>query len=98
MLDKTRLFSSLAVLLIASTTVAAAADEQPSPSETQQKLDAAHERLEQAAREIAELSAKISGDPRTIMFLGHNPNRAILGSESVARTKTRTLMESACSA
>ena len=79
MLAKTRLLSSIAALLIASTSVAAAADEQPSRDETQQKLDAAHERLEQAAREVAELSAKISGDPRTIMFLGHNPNRAILG-------------------
>jgi S1-C subfamily serine protease len=79
MLNRTRSLCSIATLLFASATVAAPAEEQPSRSETQQKLDAAHERLEQAAREVADLSANLSGDPRTIMFLGHNPNRAILG-------------------
>jgi S1-C subfamily serine protease len=46
-----------------------------------ERLEDAHKRLEQAARDVAELSAKLSNDrmPDRMIFLGRNPNRAVLG-------------------
>ena len=73
-------------LLAAFAALPAFAQESPPPTEAdraaaQQKLEDAQRRLDQAAREVAELSAKAYSDrlPDLMMFLGRNPNRAILG-------------------
>jgi S1-C subfamily serine protease len=79
MLLRTQLFTSLVASLIVSTASATPAEDQRARAEAQRELDAAQQRLDQAAREIAELSAKMSGDPTVMMFLGRNPNRAMLG-------------------
>jgi S1-C subfamily serine protease len=79
MLLRAQLFTSLIASLIVSTASATPAAEERSRADAQRELDAAQQRLDEAAREIAELSAKISGDPTVMMFLGRNPNRAMLG-------------------
>ncbi len=47
----------------------------------EQRLEEAQARLEQAAREVAELSGKLARDrlPDNLIFLNRNPNRAMLG-------------------
>ena len=61
--------------------IAHAADSDQQSNSPEQELRAAHERLEQAAREVAELSTRMATEhmPDNIMFLGRNPNRAMLG-------------------
>jgi membrane-associated protease RseP (regulator of RpoE activity) len=55
--------------------------QQQSSEAAQQQLEAAQERLEKAAREVAELSSRLTIErtPDALVFLGHNPNRAALG-------------------
>jgi S1-C subfamily serine protease len=70
------------IVLLASAAMVRAADApNPDAATSQQKLQAAHERLEQAAREVAELSSTMAGEhmPDRLLFLGRNPNRAMLG-------------------
>jgi S1-C subfamily serine protease len=61
-----------------------AADEPKDSRSAEQRLEEAQKRLEEAAREIAELSgakamAEIHRGPDNMIFLGRNPNRAMLG-------------------
>jgi S1-C subfamily serine protease len=67
-------------LLVLSAGTALAANEKPQQS-TADELSAARRRLEQAARDVAELSGKMGRDgmPDNLVFLGRNPNRAMLG-------------------
>jgi S1-C subfamily serine protease len=79
---KTRAFIPLvALLLVAGIANAATAGDEQSRKEAQQKLAAAHERLEKAAQEVAELSSRIAvdGAPDKFMFVGRGGNRAMLG-------------------
>ncbi|HTE42376.1 MAG TPA: PDZ domain-containing protein, partial [Steroidobacteraceae bacterium] len=49
-------------------------------SAAERELEVARDKLEAAAREVAKLSQQLSGGDRdTLMFLGRNPNRAMLG-------------------
>lgn len=70
---------SLSALLLAAGATTYAADEPVKDAE--KRLEEAHKRLEDAAREIAELSgrAAMAHMPDRMMFLGRNPNRAMLG-------------------
>ena len=67
-------------LLVLSVSTALAADDKPQKN-TSEELAAARQRLEQAARDVAELSGKMGRDgmPDNLIFLGRNPNRAMLG-------------------
>jgi S1-C subfamily serine protease len=70
----------LFALLVLSATTTLAADEKPQ-KDTTEELAAARQRLDQAARDVAELSGKMGRDgmPDNLIFLGRNPNRAMLG-------------------
>lgn len=73
--------STLTALVIAfalSNIPALAADKNDDKAE---KLAAARARLDQAAREVAELSSDMAAEglPDRLVFLGRNPNRAVLG-------------------
>jgi S1-C subfamily serine protease len=67
-------------LLVLSASSALAADEK-TQKDVAEELAAARQRLEQAARDVAELSGKMGRDgmPDNLIFLGRNPNRAMLG-------------------
>jgi len=69
------LIASLSALLIAANAFAQTTEEPT--QDTEKRLEEAHKRLEQAAREIAELSGRGAMD--RMVFLGRNPNRAMLG-------------------
>jgi len=80
-MNRTLCISKLCLLgatVFASLTFAA---DDPAAQDTAEKLAAARQRLEQAAREVAELSGKMGRDglPDNLIFLGRNPNRAMLG-------------------
>jgi S1-C subfamily serine protease len=76
---KTIVMLIVAGALAASGTLAA---QESAPEDLDAKLEAARERLEQAAHEVAELSAEI-GRPvmDRFMMLGDGPRRAIIGVE-----------------
>lgn len=76
-----RIGVACALLACASASYAADAPEGNHEMQTEKKLEAARHRLDEAAREVAELSAHIAARqfPDTLMFLGRNPNRAMLG-------------------
>lgn len=67
-------------LLVLSASTALAADSK-SQKDVADELAAARQRLEQAARDVAELSGRMGreGMPDNLIFLGRNPNRAMLG-------------------
>jgi S1-C subfamily serine protease len=69
----------VALLLAALAVTQAYAADEP-PEDTEQRLQAARERLEDAAREVAEISAEI-GAPLVdrLMAFGGGPQRAIIG-------------------
>jgi S1-C subfamily serine protease len=70
-----------ALLLAAGATTHAADDPPKDTQNTEQRLQDAQKRLEEAAREIAELSGRVRMEhmPDRMVFLGRNPNRAMLG-------------------
>jgi S1-C subfamily serine protease len=70
-----------ALLLAASATTYAAGDPPKDAKNAEQRLQEAQKRLEEAAREIAELSGRVRMEhlPDHMVFLGRNPNRAMLG-------------------
>src|SRR5882724_2428044 len=72
---------ALAIACGASAYAADPPTKSPDQPSDQERLQAAHERLEQAAREVAELSTKMAtvGVPNALTILSHNPNRAMLG-------------------
>src|SRR5262245_56205188 len=76
---KTALVSLMAAGLLASGGAWAQEDEDLSTT-LEEKLDAAHERLEEAAHEVAELSAEI-GKPvmEKFMAFGEGPRRSVIG-------------------
>lgn len=69
-----------AVPAVPATPVAAAAPAAASPVDVEVRLEQARQRLDTAAREVAELSMQSDGGPGTrFVFAGEPPRRAILG-------------------
>ena len=87
MINRLAAIALLATLTTAGTSTAAfAAEENASPSDLEAQLEAAQERLERAAREVAELSAKIGGRALGRYLATHDgPSRAIIGVQLDAR-------------
>jgi S1-C subfamily serine protease len=75
--------TSLTMLLLAASATTHAADDpaKDSTRSAEQRIQEAQKRLEEAAREIAELSGRayVERMPDRLVFLGRNPNRAMLG-------------------
>lgn len=64
-----------------TSSVSAAEPNERNRAQLEQKLEVAQRRLDEAAREVAELSVSLSGDvaPRVMAFRGRLPQRAMLG-------------------
>jgi S1-C subfamily serine protease len=75
--------ASLTTLLLAASATTHAADDpaKDSTRNAEQRIQEAQKRLEEAAREIAEFSGRayLERMPDRLVFLGRNPNRAMLG-------------------
>lgn len=78
---KLRVACAASLALFAVSAGAAETKAEPSRSETEEKLQAAQKRLEEAAREVADLSMSLSGDvgPHVMRMQRMMANRAVLG-------------------
>ncbi|MET0986864.1 MAG: PDZ domain-containing protein [Steroidobacteraceae bacterium] len=75
-----KVICALAVLCIVGVAQAAEADKQKQDEDINARLEAAQERLDEAAREVAELSMAISEDAMPFVMQFHGPgSRAVLG-------------------
>lgn len=74
-------FVLAAAMLCTHAGLAATETKPADPKVTEQRLEEARKRLEQAAREVAELTGSLYADRvrDNVVFLSRNPNRAMLG-------------------